>query len=212
MPIEIGNKARELEARLSPLLAQWGLRSVVLADSGGFPIVVAGDPLAQEGLAAFSALVSDVGQRACYLLPFGDVRWVNWVDVNGMAVSCRLFSLGQEDFAVAAIGPEGLDLPRADELVAVLQQILTSPLAPGEGSENRAHGTELKVQPRGTLLKDLSGCVVAIDQRLDTTPTVFPSGFGDWHQQQRGCQWRRVSRSNRRHGATTRTFDHTGVS
>lgn len=132
-PIEIGNKAHELEERLSPLLAQWGLRSVVLADAGGFPIVVAGDPLAQEGLAAFSALVSDVGQRACHLLPFGNVLWVNWVDVNGMAVSCRLFSLGQEDFAVAAIGPEGLDRARADELVAVLRQILTSSLAPGDG-------------------------------------------------------------------------------
>jgi len=139
-PIEIGNKARELEARLSPLLAQWGLRSVVLADSGGFPIVGAGDPLAQEGLAAFSALVSDVGQRACHLLPFGNVLWVNWVDVNGMAVSCRLFSLGQEDFAVAAIGPQGLDLTRADELVAVLRQTLTSSLAPSDGSENTSDG------------------------------------------------------------------------
>jgi len=50
------------------------------------------------------------------------VRWVNWVDVSGMAVSYRLFPLAQEDFAVAAIGPEGLDLKQADELVAVLRQ------------------------------------------------------------------------------------------
>jgi len=130
--VEIGDGPRELEARLSPLLAQSGLRSVVLADAGGFPVVVAGDPLVQEGLSAFSALLGEVGQKARQLLPLGDVLLVNLVDVNSLAVSCRLFSLDEERFAVAAIGPRTLDLPRADEVVVALKQMMTTSLPPNE--------------------------------------------------------------------------------
>jgi hypothetical protein len=128
MTVEVGDRTRELEAHLSPLLALSGLRSVVLADPGGFPVVVVGEPSVHEGLAAFSALLGEVGGRARELLPFGDVLLVNLVDINGLALSCRLFSLGHENFAVAAIGAHGLDVRRADELVNALKQTMTSAL------------------------------------------------------------------------------------
>ena len=125
-PITIGTKAHDIETRLTPMLERTKLRSVVLADASGFPVVTAGESLAQEGLAAFSALASQIAQRARRLLPVGNVLLVNLIDDNRMVVSCRLFSLGEEEFAVATIGPEELDLLQTDEVVAALQQSMSS--------------------------------------------------------------------------------------
>jgi chromosome segregation ATPase len=128
-PTAVGTKAHEIETQLSPMLERTKLRSVVLADASGFQVVAAGESLTQEGLAAYSALAAQLAQRARRLLPVGDVLLVNLVDSNRMVVSCRLFALGQEEFAVATIGPEQLELPEADEVVEALRNSMTIALA-----------------------------------------------------------------------------------
>jgi chromosome segregation ATPase len=134
-PTAVGTKAHEIETQLSPMLERTKLRSVVLADASGFQVVAAGESLTQEGLAAYSALAAQLAQRARRLLPVGDVLLVNLVDSNRMVVSCRLFALGQEEFAVATIGPEQLELPEADEVVEALRNSMTIALAAPEKSQ-----------------------------------------------------------------------------
>jgi hypothetical protein len=131
--IEIGSKAHAIEAELSPLLAMTKLRSAVLADAQGFPVVAAGEPLAHEGLAAFSAIAQETAERARRLLPIGDVLMVNLVDSNQITLSCRLFLLGTESFSVVTIGAEALQVSKAAEVVKTLQKTMT---APGSTSED----------------------------------------------------------------------------
>ncbi len=124
----------QIESKLSPLLARTRLRSAVLADTKGLPVFAAGDPFPHEGLAAFAALAGDMAQRAQSLLPLSNVRLVTLIDANNMSVSCRLFSLGQDDFAVAALGPEVLNKQEADQLVAEMQESMASEVPAADDS------------------------------------------------------------------------------
>lgn len=123
--IEVGSKSHDIETGLSPLLASTSLRSVVLGDVQGFPVVAAGETLTHEGLAAFSAVAQDTAERSRRLLPLSDVLMVHLVDSNRMTVSCRLFTLGQESFSIVTIGNEALDIAKADEVVETLRKKMT---------------------------------------------------------------------------------------
>jgi len=125
MRVQIGSTSHHMEAGLSPLVTSTNLRSAVLADIQGFPIVVAGETLAHEGLAAFSAVAQDLAQRGRRLLPLSDVLLVQLLDSNQITVTCRLFTIGQEAFSVATIGQDALPLARSEEVVQTLKQSLT---------------------------------------------------------------------------------------
>jgi chromosome segregation ATPase len=126
----------QIESKLTPLLERTQLRSAVLADTKGLPVFAAGDLFPQEGLAAFAALAGDMAQRAQSLLPLSNVRLVTLIDANNMSVSCRLFSLGQDDFAVAALGPEVLNKQEADQLVAEMQESMASEVPAADDSRD----------------------------------------------------------------------------
>jgi hypothetical protein len=62
-----------------------------LADTQGFLIASAGEPMPQEGMAAFTAIASEMVARTRILLPLADVDSIRVRDTNRIILSCRLF-------------------------------------------------------------------------------------------------------------------------
>jgi len=79
----------DMEASLRALVQPDGARSAVLADTQGFLIASAGEPMPQEGLAAFTAIASEMVARTRILLPLADVDSIRVRDTNRIVLSCR---------------------------------------------------------------------------------------------------------------------------
>ncbi|HQP37988.1 MAG TPA: hypothetical protein PLI95_22550, partial [Polyangiaceae bacterium] len=90
------------------LAAASGVRSAVLADGAGLLIAGAGEESLQEGLAAFSGLVLELTERASLMVPIARVTSVRLVDDNEIVLACGLMSVGDQPFALAAVGSNPL--------------------------------------------------------------------------------------------------------
>jgi hypothetical protein len=88
-----------------------------LADTQGFLIASAGEPMPQEGLAAFAAIASDMVARTRVLLPLADVDAIRLSDTNRVILSCRLFETGGQGLGVATLGPGEPSAQDADRVV-----------------------------------------------------------------------------------------------
>ncbi len=115
-----------MDSGLEELRKAHGLRSAALADAQGFLVASAGDALTQEGLAAFSALSSEMAQRVRTLLPLGPVKLIRLLDTNQVTVACRLFGAAGEEYGLSTIGAEELDLGQTDEVARSLSQAITA--------------------------------------------------------------------------------------
>ena len=89
----------------------------VLADTQGFLIASAGEPMPQEGLAAFTAIASEMVARTRILLPLADVDSIRVRDTNRIILSCRLFETGGQGLGLATLGPGEPSVPDADRVV-----------------------------------------------------------------------------------------------
>jgi chromosome segregation ATPase len=107
----------DMEASLRALVQPGGARSAVLADTQGFLIASAGEPMPQEGMAAFAAIASEMVARTRILLPLADVDSVRVRDTNRIVLSCRLFETGGQGLGVATLGPGEPSVPDADRAV-----------------------------------------------------------------------------------------------
>jgi hypothetical protein len=107
----------DMEASLRALVQPDGARSAVLADTQGFLIASAGEPMPQEGLAAFTAIASEMVARTRILLPLADVDSIRVRDTNRIVLSCRLFETGGQGLGLATLGPGEPSLPDADRVV-----------------------------------------------------------------------------------------------
>jgi chromosome segregation ATPase len=121
-----GTAVADIENTLSNLVKPQGVRSAVLADSQGFPIVTAGDALPQEGLAAFAGLAGEFAARARTLLPLGEIVRVCLHDANCMDASCRIFTSGGSEYGLATVGHAEGDAAETDALVAGLSQAIAA--------------------------------------------------------------------------------------
>jgi|GEM_PF-2318859 hypothetical protein len=107
----------DMEASLRTLVQPDGARTAVLADTQGFLIASAGEPMPQEGLAAFAAIASDMVARTRVLLPLADVDAIRLSDTNRVILSCRLFETGGQGLGVATLGPGEPSAQDADRVV-----------------------------------------------------------------------------------------------
>lgn len=82
-----------------------GMRAVTLADDLGLPIVGAGDDI--SSLAAFSALVSDIGKKTGDFLPFGKLRRITLEDEQDTTITACPFDAGASKISLVTltIGP-----------------------------------------------------------------------------------------------------------
>lgn len=95
----------DLETNLALLVGHGSARTAVLADGQGFLIASAGESVAEEGLAAFAAVASEMVGRARMLLPLADIRSIRVLDANDMVLTCHLFDSSGEPMGVATLGP-----------------------------------------------------------------------------------------------------------
>jgi hypothetical protein len=107
----------DMEASLRALVQPDGARSAVLADTQGFLIASAGEPMPQEGMAAFTAIASEMVARTRILLPLADVDSIRVRDTNRIILSCRLFETGGQGLGLATLGPGEPSVPDADRVV-----------------------------------------------------------------------------------------------
>lgn len=124
-PPVAGTRAAEIEADIASLLAE-GQRTVVLADRQGFAVAANGESLPQDGLAAFSALASDVAKRAETLMPVGAVQWLRVVDKNQTQIACRFFACGNEHFTLSTIGQGTPNIGTVEGVIAAVQTKMTA--------------------------------------------------------------------------------------
>ena len=119
----------DMEASLRALLQPDGARSAVLADTQGFLIASAGEPMPQEGMAAFTAIASEMVARTRILLPLADVDSVRVRDTNRIVLACRLFETGGQGLGVATLGPGEPSVPDADRAVDELAVAVAGKIA-----------------------------------------------------------------------------------
>jgi hypothetical protein len=131
-----GTSAAHMESGLEQLRSEQGLRSAALADAQGLLVASAGDARTQEGLAAFSALSSELAERARALLPLGEVKFVRLLDENQVTVACRLFGAAGEEYGLSTIGSRDLDLARADEAASSLGRAITTGRTESDDTEH----------------------------------------------------------------------------
>jgi hypothetical protein len=110
----------DMEASLHALVQPDGARTAVLADTQGFLIASAGEPMPQEGMAAFTAIASEMVARTRILLPLADVDSIRVRDTNRIVLSCRLFETGGQGLGLATLGPGEPSGPDADRVVSEL--------------------------------------------------------------------------------------------
>jgi hypothetical protein len=119
-----GTRASEVEAGIATLV-DGGQRTVVLADRQGFTVATSGELLAQDGLAAFSALALDVARGAETLLPLGSVQRIWIIDKYQTQVSCRFFECGGETFTLCTLGQSPLNIDAVDAVLATVMNKMT---------------------------------------------------------------------------------------
>jgi hypothetical protein len=124
-----------MEANLDSLVGEGGPRTAVLADAQGFLIAGAGESFAQEGLAAFAAVASDLVGRARMLLPLADVRSVRVTDANHMILTCHLFDSDGQGLGVATLGPGEATAEKTQQAIVELDAIVSCGADAGEGNE-----------------------------------------------------------------------------
>jgi hypothetical protein len=122
----------DLETNLSALVGEGGPRTAVLADKQGFLIAAAGESVAEEGLAAFAAVASEMVARARMLLPLADVSSVRVTDANRMVLTCHLFEGGGEGLGIATLGPGEPKAESTTRAIAGLATIVAGPPAAEE--------------------------------------------------------------------------------
>jgi hypothetical protein len=128
-----------MEANLDALVGEGGPRTAVLADAQGFLIAGAGESFAQEGLAAFAAVATDLVGRARMLLPLADVRSVRVTDANAMIVTCHLFDSDGQGLGVATLGPGEATAEKTQQAIVELDAIVSCGTDAG-GTASLDHG------------------------------------------------------------------------
>lgn len=111
----------------------------MLADAQGFLIAGAGESFAQEGLAAFAAVATDLVGRARMLLPLADVRSVRVTDANAMIVTCHLFDSDGQGLGVATLGPGEATAEKTQQAIVELDAIVSCGTDAG-GTASLDHG------------------------------------------------------------------------
>lgn len=125
-PDENGTAASDLETSLQSLIGPAGARSAVLADHQGLLVAGSGDPLPQEGLAAFSGCASEFGARAKTFLPIGSLRVIRMIDSNGTVVACRLFDCNELKYGLATIAPGDTGEDCTERVVSEIASAMTT--------------------------------------------------------------------------------------
>jgi hypothetical protein len=125
-PNEERAKASDLETNLQSLIGPAGARSAVLADHQGLLVAGSGDPLPQEGLAAFSGCASEFGARAKTFLPIGTLRVIRMTDSNGTVVACRLFDCNELKYGLATIASGETEEEQTERVVGEIARSMTA--------------------------------------------------------------------------------------
>lgn len=115
-----------METNLDSLVGDGGPRTAVLADAQGFLIAGAGESFAQEGLAAFAAVATDLVSRARMLLPLAEVRSVRVADANSMILTCHLFDSDGQGLGVATLGPGEAAADKTQHAIVELAAIVST--------------------------------------------------------------------------------------
>ncbi len=116
-------------AELAELAASPAVRCVTLADGHGLQVAAAGEPEAQEGLAAVTGLAGHLAAQAVQILPLAEVTDVTFRDRNALVVSCRLFDCHGDPMALATLGT---GVPPAGQLDRVITAVLRALGQPDE--------------------------------------------------------------------------------
>jgi hypothetical protein len=120
----------DMEGNLQFLVANGGPRTAVLADVQGFLIASVGEPVTQEGLAAFAAVAGEMVSRARALLPLAEADSVRITDKNNTVLTCHLFSSAGEGLGVATLGPAEAKAADTARAIAGLAAIVSGENSP----------------------------------------------------------------------------------
>jgi len=102
-------------------LIRAGAKTSVLADNAGLPIAAAGIPEHHESLAALSGLALEFAGRVTSLLPLTNIRTVQLVGQQHMAVYWALFESHGDQYALCAVGDTIPDAPSLHDAVQQAQ-------------------------------------------------------------------------------------------
>ena len=103
-------------------LAVKALDTAVVSDHLGLPVAATGS-LSAESMAAVSGLAVQIAAHVRELLPVGPITTVQWVDQNGMTVTCKLFELAGDEMAMTTLGS---GVPSEQALKETLRTVLQS--------------------------------------------------------------------------------------
>ena len=103
-------------------LAPAPLDTAVLSDHLGLPVAATGS-LPAESLAAVSGIAVQGASYVRELLPLGPISTVQWVDLYGMTVTCKLFNLAGVEMAMTTLAPGN---PSEQALKQTLRTVLAS--------------------------------------------------------------------------------------
>ncbi|MEZ4362622.1 MAG: hypothetical protein R3B48_20695 [Kofleriaceae bacterium] len=98
------------------------MRSVAIADSAGFPVSSFGDDAIE--LAAYAALLHEVGARATQFLPVGVAASMEFVDEHGARISVWPFEVGSDRLLAVNLAVSATDAERVEALVSDVTSIL----------------------------------------------------------------------------------------
>jgi len=114
-------------AELAELAASPSVRCATLADGHGLQVAAAGEPEAQEGLAAVTGLAGHLAAQAVQILPLAEVTDVTFRDRNALVVSCRLFDCHGDPMALATLGTAEPPAGQIDRIVVTVLRALAQP-------------------------------------------------------------------------------------
>ncbi len=93
-----------LDQVLAAVVQRGFAHTAVVADGHGLLLAAAGEHAQQEPLAVFSGLIAQLGERAGYELPLGELRSAELVGVEGAGISIQFFRpAGQTTLAVTVL-------------------------------------------------------------------------------------------------------------
>jgi chromosome segregation ATPase len=113
---QAAGRERSIDTAPASLMSRSGARTAVLSDRAGLLVAGAGDPELQESLAAVSGLLFQATEQISTLVPVSRVSTVRVLDDNDVVIACGMLWVGDEPFALSAMGPRSLseeDLAKA---------------------------------------------------------------------------------------------------
>jgi hypothetical protein len=123
---EAGTIVHDFETSLQSLVGPEDARCAVLADYQGLLVAGAGDPIPQEGLAAFSGITSEFGARVKTFLPLSSLKAIRMTDINGTVVACRLFDFNEMQYGLATIANHETGADRTERVAGEIVSAMTA--------------------------------------------------------------------------------------